>query len=129
MENFDTIGAFRVEENGAAIDASGVLDGTKFTDATGLARAVHDHPAVPACLVNRVYAYGVGRSPSKVEASWLKDDEQKAFADSGFRMVPLLRQIVTSNMFFLDPPPPDAAPQKAGAVSTQAASLNSPPRS
>ena len=129
MENFDTIGAFRIEENGAAIDASGVLDGTKFTDAAGLARAVHDHPSVPACLVNRVYAYGVGRSPSKVEASWLKDDEQKAFADSGFRIVPLLRQIVTSNMFFLDPPPLDAAPQKAGAVSTKAASLNSPPRS
>ena len=129
MENFDTIGAFRTKENGAAIDASGILDGTKFADAAGLAKAVHDHPAVPACLVNRMYAYGVGRSPSKTETSWLTSEEQKAFADSGFRIVPLLRQIVLSNMFFLDSPPPDALPQKAGAVSTQAASLDGPPRS
>jgi hypothetical protein len=129
MENFDTIGAYRVEENGAAIDASGVLDGTKFTDAAGLAKAVHDHPAVPVCLVNRVYAYGVGRSPSKTETAWLKGDEQKAFADSGYRIAPLLRQIVLSDMFFLDSPTPDAVPQKTGPVSTQATSPSGPPRS
>ena len=129
MENFDTIGAFRIEENGAAIDVSGVLDGTKFSDAAGLAKAVHDHPAVPACLVSRIYAYAVGRSANKTEATWLKDEEQKAFADSGYRIVPLLRQIVLSNMFFLDAPPPGTVPEKSGAVSTQAASLNGPPRS
>ena len=55
LENFDGAGRFRTTEAGAPIDSSGSLDGKSFNDAEGLGRALHDSPAVTACLVNRVY--------------------------------------------------------------------------
>jgi hypothetical protein len=100
MENFDSIGGYRAAENDAAIDPSGELDGVAFKDAIGLGQAVRDHPATPACLVQRLYAYAVGRSPTKSEADWLRSDLQKDFADNGYRLVPLMRRIATSNAFF-----------------------------
>src|SRR6185369_12443556 len=48
LENFDGAGAYRTHENGAVIDASGELDGTKFGDPVSLAQAVRNHPLLPA---------------------------------------------------------------------------------
>src|SRR5690606_22946497 len=45
MEHFDGIGELRQTDNGAPIDPSGELDGTRYDDATGLALAVAEHPA------------------------------------------------------------------------------------
>jgi len=109
MENFDTIGGYRSMENGAAIDASGDLDGTKFSDAIGLGKAVHDHPAVPACLVSRVYSYAVGHKPAKSEADWLKGTVEKQFAADGYRVPALLRGIATSEAFYRVTPPATGA--------------------
>jgi hypothetical protein len=100
LENFDSVGTHRPGENGTAIDASGEIDGVKFSNAEGLGKAVHDHPAVPACLVNRLYAYAVGRAPTKSETEWLNSDLKKAFAADGYRLKPLMRRIVTSDVFF-----------------------------
>ena len=109
MENFDTIGGFRLTENGAPIDASGELDGVKFSDAIGLGKAVHDSPAVPACLVNRVYAYAVGHKPGKAEADWLKSDLEKQFASNGYRVPALMRAVATSDAFYRVSPPTTGA--------------------
>ncbi len=100
LENFDTVGTFREEENGAMIDTSGSIDGMDFNDAAGLAQAVHDHPATTSCLVNRIYAYGVGRSATGDETDWLKEDVQQVFSDEEYRIVPLLREIILSEQFF-----------------------------
>ncbi len=99
MENFDSSGGFRTTENGVPIDTSGELDGVKFTDAAGLARAVHDNPATVACLVDRLYSYATGRPPAKSEAEWLAA-LRKGFADDGYRMPELLRRIATSPEFY-----------------------------
>jgi hypothetical protein len=109
MENFDTIGGYRSTENGAAIDASGELDGTKFNDAIGLGKAVHDHPAVPACIVSRVYAYGVGHKATKTEGAWLANTVEKQFAADGYKFPALLRQVATSEAFYRVTPPQTGA--------------------
>lgn len=100
LENFDTIGGYRSDENGAAIDSSGELDGVKFSDAVGLGKAMHDNAAASACLVKRVYAYGVGRETTPSEAAWLRGSLQPQFAADGYRLPSLLRRIATSETFF-----------------------------
>jgi hypothetical protein len=99
LETFDSSGEYRPTENGATIDASGELDGIKFADAAGLARALHDDPATPTCLVNRLYAYAAGRSPVKGEAAWMKF-LYADFAANGYRLPDLMRRIVTSDAFY-----------------------------
>jgi hypothetical protein len=105
LENFDTIGGFRTDENGAKIDASGELDGVKFTSAAGLGQAVHDNPRTVSCLVKQAYAYGVGRSATKSEEEWRTNTLEKAFAADGYRLPALLRRIAMSDTFFRVVPP------------------------
>jgi hypothetical protein len=99
LENFDGLGGYRTQENGAAIDASGELDAAKFEGAAGLGKVLHDDPAATACLVNRLYGYGAGRAPVTGEAEWMKY-LQARFAAEGYRLPDLMRTIVTSDAFY-----------------------------
>lgn len=99
MEQFDTVGKYRARENGAAIDAEGDLDGVAFTDAVGLGQAMRDNPAVPSCLVNRVYSYAVGRSLTAPERDWLKRGVEAKFVEQKYRFIPLLERIASSAAF------------------------------
>jgi hypothetical protein len=112
MENFDAAGSFRTSENGAAIDTSGELDGAKFTTPTGLGQAVHDSPAAPSCVANRLFAYGVGHPAGKEDGAWVAWLD-KRFAASGYRLPALLKTIAESDAFYRalppDSPPPVAA--------------------
>src|SRR5262249_6593 len=56
LENFDSGSDYRSAENGAAIDASGTLDGMRFTNAGELGKALHDSKQVPACLVRNFFS-------------------------------------------------------------------------
>jgi hypothetical protein len=117
MENFDTVGGYREKENGMLIDTSGTVDGTSFDDAAGLAKAIHDHPATTSCLVNRVFSYAAGRSPTDGENAWLKQKVEKSFATAGYRIVPLLRQISLADAFFVVSEPRSAQdPTKSAAA-------------
>jgi hypothetical protein len=60
LENFDGMGAFRLTENDAMINASGDLDGMPFTDASDLGAAVGSHPELGPCLVRNLYRYATG---------------------------------------------------------------------
>jgi hypothetical protein len=104
LEHFDSSGAFRTTENGETIDTTGELNGVKFADAPGLGKAVHDSDATPACLVNRLYTYGMGRPVLKGEQEWL-GDMRKSFAADGYRLPSLLRTIATSDAFYRVAPP------------------------
>ena len=117
LENFDSIGTYRAGENGEAIDAAGEIDGVKFSNAEGLGKAVHDHPATTACLVNRLYAYAVGRQPTKSETEWLRADLAKDFIADGYRLRPLMRQIVTSDVFTrVIAPEPETKPTRQASL-------------
>ena len=99
LEHFDGGGVYRVTESGAALDTGGVLDGRAFKDAAELGQALHDHPSLPACLVNRIYAYATG-GPVKVGRDYRTLDYfTRKFRDAGFRYPALLREIALSQAF------------------------------
>jgi hypothetical protein len=109
MEKIDGAGQLRTTESGALIDASGDLDGVPFSDAAGLGRAMRDNPAVPSCVVNRMYSYAVGRTPERSEKPVL-DFLEKQFASAKYRLPELLKDIAVSDaMFAISPPEPKAA--------------------
>ena len=118
LEHFDGAGQFRATEGGATIDTSGFLDGTHYPDSDGLGKAVHDHPGVPACLVNRVYAYGTGGPLSVAGDKAVLKYFTSQFAQSGFRLPDLLKDIALSEAFSAVREAPPAAPQKVAQGAT-----------
>jgi hypothetical protein len=116
MEDFDGAGSLRSQENGAPIDTTGDLDGVKYKDAAGLGAALHDNPNIPACLVNRLYAYASGHNPAKSEAAWLAYTG-KQFADSGYKFTELLHNIAMSNaLYAVSTNKPPSSQRSAGAA-------------
>jgi len=117
LENYDTIGGFRTSENGEPIDTSGSLDGAAFTDAKGLGLAVRNNPSTSSCIVDRVYSYGVGRKPTKMESDWLKEIVLKDFEANGYQFRNLLRRVAISDPFFrvTSPEADESAPALASA--------------
>jgi hypothetical protein len=99
LEKFDGAGQFRDTEKGAAIDTSGNLDGAPFNDVDGLNRALHDHPMLPTCLVKRVYSYGTGGPVSMGTDRNVLAYLTQRFAQSGYRLPDLLRDIALSSAF------------------------------
>ncbi len=99
LENFDATGSYRNRENGVGIDTSGVLDGVTFSDVAGLAKAVHDHPALSSCLVKRVYSYAAGRPAAEGEAEFVSY-LSKGFVEDRYQLPALLRRIATSKAFY-----------------------------
>jgi hypothetical protein len=117
LENFDGAGQYRETEKGTPIDASGSLDGKTFKDVRGLALALHDHPALPACLVKRVYAYGTGSPNSDADRPML-DYLNTRFAASGYHLRDLLRLVVMSSSFSkVIEGPNSPAPEKVASTS------------
>jgi hypothetical protein len=115
LENFDGAGQYRENEKGAPIDASGDLDGVAFSDPVGLAKALHDNPALPACLVKRTFSYATGGSPT-VENRPQIEALNSTFAASGYRFRPLLRAIVTDDAFVAVADPRPATPTQRTAA-------------
>jgi len=99
LENFDGAGIYRDSENGAPLDISGELDGVAFDTIPGLAGALRDHPALPSCLVNRLYAYGTGGPVSPLRDRDSLDWLERRFVDNGHRFRALLRDLATSQAF------------------------------
>lgn len=99
LEHFDGAGQYRETENGAPLDTAGELDGVFYDGVEGLAEALRNHPKLPACLVNRVYAWGTGGPPSPVHdratLAWLEE----RFAEDGYRLRGLLETLATSPAF------------------------------
>ena len=119
LENFDGVGSFRAQENGAAIDASGSLDGHDFQGAEGLGQAMHDNPQTSKCLVDRMYRSAVGRSILLPAERPYMDYLNQVFQVEGYRVPELMRAIALSRSFYVvsapeqggNPPPRRAAIQ------------------
>jgi len=120
LENFDGAGQFRATENGAELDVSGELDGKPFKNAVGLGEALRNNPSLPSCLVKRVYSYATGGVLLNAKDPMLKIFEAD-FAESGYRVVDLLRDIAVSEAFsriVAAPAPAVTAKPKAEAILT-----------
>jgi hypothetical protein len=100
FEQFDSIGQFRVAEQGVEIDPSGDLDGLAYSDAKSLAQAMHDHPGAPACLTNQMYSYAAGRAPGRGEREFVRYLEAN-FSESGHSLKALLRNIASSDALYM----------------------------
>ena len=98
FENFDAIGAYRTQENGADIDASGNLDGQSYDDAVGMGQALRDHESLGPCMTRNLYRYAVGRNPVPGEQTLLTFLDER-FADSGYRWGSLIDALVLSDGF------------------------------
>lgn len=98
LENFDAVGRWRAREHGAVIDPSGDVDGEAFVDAVGLGRAIRDHPRFAPCVVRTMVRYATGRVEAAGEQPVL-DALAERFASSGYRIRPLLVEVVMSPMF------------------------------
>src|SRR5262249_1196583 len=63
LENFDAVGAWRTEDGGTKIDASGqLIDGTKVDGVVTLRQAILKHPeAFVSTLTEKLLTYGLGR--------------------------------------------------------------------
>jgi uncharacterized protein (DUF1800 family) len=99
LENFDGGGSFRAKENGAAIDASGSLDGKNYEGAAGLAQVLHDNPQTPRCLVDKMYRSAVGRNTAPAERPYIEYLNQ-TFQAAGYRVPDLMRAVVLSRSFY-----------------------------
>ncbi len=99
LENFDGLGQIRDNENGAALDLSGDLDGVKYANGAELAKALHDNPAAASCVVNRAFTYAAGRQTVSDEKAFVVYLE-KTFADSGYKFPSLIRRIALSDAFY-----------------------------
>lgn len=98
LESFDGIGRYRTAENDAPIDSSGDFDGVEFAGPVELGQAFADNPLVSACLVQNLYRYAVGRKQTNRERPLLRHLED-GFAQHGYQMSALMREIATSDAF------------------------------
>jgi hypothetical protein len=101
FENFDSSGGYRTTENGAPIDTSGEWNGVKFAGPVELTRALHDDPAVTACVARKVFAFASGAMPPVNTALW--KDVQAKFADSHFNFLRLMRAVAVSDLLYSVP--------------------------
>lgn len=99
LENFDSAGGFRTQENGALIDTSGALNASSFKDAPGLGKAIHDSPAAVQCMMKRLSSYALGRPATPAENAWV-EALNAGFAADSYRLPDLLKRIATSEEFF-----------------------------
>jgi len=123
LENFDGAGRYRATENGIELDVSGELDGALYDDVNGLAVALRNHPKLPYCLVNRMYAYGTGgpvslRYDREILAHFLQ-----RFAGHGYKVPDLLRDIALSQAFSRVRAAPEAVQAVVNAADTKQSTI------
>jgi len=116
LEQFDGAGRYRATEKGVALDVSGTLDGKAFTDVAGLGQALHDHPALPSCLVRRMYGYGTGGPLSRADNPAVAA-LSAAFTQSGYKVPDLMRMIATSDAF-LEVVEPEPSPARTAGMAS-----------
>jgi hypothetical protein len=97
LESYDGIGAFRTEDQGLPIDASGELvTGEAFDGAREMAALIQTDPRFDVCVVEKLFTYALGRPPDAGEHPFL---EEIASAAAGGDLPELIKLLVTSEPF------------------------------
>ncbi|MBL8742556.1 MAG: DUF1592 domain-containing protein [Myxococcales bacterium] len=71
LENFDGVGAFRTEDKGVAVDASGEVNGEAFQTQEEFIEMLGQDPRFTSCAVEKVFTYSLGRAPAAPDAFYL----------------------------------------------------------
>ena len=98
LENFDGIGAFRTNDKGLPIDATGELDGVQFDGPRQLGAALKNHPESGPCIARQIYRYAMAHVENAGEEAAIAT-LSKAFQDSGYRFRALVENVVKSPAF------------------------------
>ncbi len=99
LENYDAIGAYRTQDAGQPIDASGAFpDGRSFDGAAEMAALVKADPSTPHCVAERLLTYALGRGLDAGDATHL-DAITAAFQANGRSLEDLITAIVQSEPF------------------------------
>ncbi|MEL6343148.1 MAG: DUF1592 domain-containing protein [Myxococcota bacterium] len=106
FENYDNLGAYRITDNGAPVDASGQLVGTDVdgpvNDALDLIMSLASSRSVYDCAVTNLYRYGMHRSETDRDAAALAA-LQENFWNNGGVIPELLVDFVSSEAFLTLP--------------------------
>jgi len=102
FENYDTVARYRTEENGNAIDATGVLSATdvdgEFDGAVELADKISSSEEVTACYAKQWFRYGYGRGDLAEDACTIQALNEK-FTESGGNIKELLVILTQTDVF------------------------------
>jgi len=99
LESYDGIGAFRtIDEQGFAVDSSGVLQGVDFAGAKDMAAIIESDPRFVPCIVEKLFSYALGRGVENEDEPAL-EAVVTAAAESGYNMPELIKLMVTSKPF------------------------------
>jgi hypothetical protein len=100
LEHYDGIGAWRMEDSGFAVDASGLLpDGQTFYGAAELAQILAADPRAYRCMVEKLYTYALGRPPHTRDAARHIDELTEEFTLQGYRLRELILSTITHTAF------------------------------
>jgi hypothetical protein len=101
LENFDSIGAYRTMDNGAAVNASGTYPGgAAFAGATELSRLIAQDPRYATCVTKNLLTYGAGRSFSSAESMGYADAlTQRTMAAAGGKWRSWITMVASSEAF------------------------------
>ena len=99
LENYDAVGAFRTEDAGLPIDASGELfEGPSFLGAREMAGLIQEDDRFDTCVVETLFTYALGRPPSEAEHPFIESIAE-SFATGGAAFPELIKLLVTSEPF------------------------------
>jgi len=104
MEHYDSIGRYQDQDQGTAIDATGALTFTRYTqqpfaDARQMYQTLATSPDVRACLTRQAFRYVFGRTETPTDDPVLIG-AYRQFATSG-NLVALVPQLISSAAFSL----------------------------
>lgn len=100
LENYDAIGAWRDEDGGVRIDASGSLPGGRkfLTPAELKALLKAEKDAFAQCLTEKMLTYALGRGLERTDRTFVRQIVRAVAAD-GYRIERLIGEIVNSAPF------------------------------
>lgn len=105
LENYDAVGAYRTEIDGAAIDNAGALpSGATFAGAVELAAVLAGGPEYPSCISSKLMTYALGRTMSDAEQC-VVDDMGANHVTVDATISDLLWAVVTSDAFVSEQSP------------------------
>ena len=116
LENFDAVGAWRTEDEGTPIDATGVLvDGTKLNGVSSLREAlVRYSPQFERVVIEKLLTYALGRGVEYQDMPLLRSMLRDA-ASSNYKFSSLVLGIVKSPAFQMDTKSAPAKPVEAAS--------------
>jgi hypothetical protein len=98
LEHFDTMGRYRADDKGFALDVTGKFDGSDYDGARELSELLREDESATSCVARQLYRYATAHVEDEGEEPAV-DKVIESFEGSGFKFSALLRAVITSDGF------------------------------